>query len=172
MNLYCLESPLSLITARLSSPSSPSLSSKEWCFSPLIIFEALCWTLCSTAEPSAEHSTPDVDSPLLNRREGSPASTCWQYFLYCCLNWYHWFGCCLWILPMLVTLASLSLFFLFIFEFGQELSADPQQASWSFCLTSYLLQWTALQLGGGDPGKENNFLALLFPPVLYLVGTF
>lgn len=82
--LYTLRSfSLSLFFSKINTSNTLSLSSQERCF--LVIFMAFCCALLSfpslscTEEPRAGSCTPIVASSVMNRREGSPALSCWQH---------------------------------------------------------------------------------------------
>ena len=73
---------------RLNSPTSLSLSLGKKCSNPLSTVVAFHWTPVypwpsGTLKPRTGHSAPDVASPVPYRVEGSPPSTCWQYFVSC-----------------------------------------------------------------------------------------
>lgn len=71
------EIPLSLLISILSSPSCLSLSLQERCFSPFLIFMALCWTLSCSVEPGTGHYSKcglsSAENPLLHKEWTTPA---------------------------------------------------------------------------------------------------
>lgn len=71
-----------ILLSRLNCPNSLCLSSEKRCFSPFIIFLALCWTVSSISMSllywRAQHWTLILRFvSLVPRREGSPPLTCW-----------------------------------------------------------------------------------------------
>lgn len=74
-------------------------------------------------------------------------------------------GQCLCIPPRLPILLPPPVCFLFMFQYGQELApCSFTQASWHFCLTSYSLGWTTLDLHGDDLWILTGFGGPLFSP--------
>ena len=69
--------------------------------------------------------------------------------------------------PRLSALVSTISMLLFCVGICPESSGSSMQVSCHFYLTLSFLGWTALDVGGGDPGVLTSFLGLLFFPVPY-----
>ena len=75
--------PLSLPFSRLNSPSCLSFSSYDRCsrsFWPFIGLSPVVLCVPRTGEPRTGHNTPGVVLSVPNEGQGSPPSTCWEYF--------------------------------------------------------------------------------------------